>query len=154
MVQQMKYLITIKFYRFILTIFVALCAVTECNQNHRKIVCIRDHLKKVQLIQESSKVQRPRYNSKAFCDAYIKKEIQNFYDYWQFYFKNHDPKPQSNESIRCFVNLTKSWELHDRYLYDTILYGKKSEESRKLFRRNNYLYERLINEAIEQCNLG
>lgn len=86
------------------------------------------------------------------CDAYINKMMDNFYKLWTYHFKYQHPANNSDENIRCFVQEIKKWQLHDRYLLDLLLRDNESSY-RRLFRRNNIIYERLREEAVNNCNL-
>lgn len=86
------------------------------------------------------------------CDAYINTMTENFYKLWTYHFKYQHPVNNSDESIKCFVQEIKKWQLHDRYLLDLLLRDNESNY-RKLFRRNNIIYERLREEAVNNCNL-
>lgn len=113
--------------------------------------CLNQHLRKIHLMTSDTHLIGTLDERK--CEDYIKNMTEIFYKLWTYHFKYQQPKENSDENIRCFVKECKKWQLHDRYLLDLLLRENESN-FRKLFRRNNLLYDRLINEAEDVCNLS
>lgn len=139
---------TIKAFSFlrILILTVTLAVVSGSNIDNG---CINRYLKKVHLINED--IVSDALDSRN-CDAYIRNLTSNFYKLWRYHYKYQQPRIHNDANIRCFVKESKKWQLHDRYLLDLLLRDKETN-FKKIFQRNSYIYDRLRNEAENNCNL-
>lgn len=112
--------------------------------------CINQHLRQIGLIEED--VVRVPTNNR-LCESYINGLTENFYKLWSYHYKYQQSRMNKDVNIRCFVQESKKWQLHDRYLLDLLLRDKELLH-KKIFQRNSILYDRLKKEAAHNCNLS
>ncbi|CRL00037.1 CLUMA_CG013325, isoform A [Clunio marinus] len=110
--------------------------------------CVKQYLQKVQLLDENG--DEDLITQK--CETYIESLKENFYNLWQYHYKFQHPIVEEESSIQCFIEETKKWQLHDRYLLDLLLRDNETND-KKLKRRNNYIFERLKSQALIDCKL-
>jgi len=112
--------------------------------------CVKNYLKGLGYLHAADERRDYYAYSSETCDKIIADKRSTFLKLHKAHLLQMAKTPRS-KNVVCFIKKIKKFELFERHLLDSYL--RNSNEQNYMLFRNNYIYNRLKDEALKMCDI-